>query len=120
MRDTGVPGHVLIADRMETVELASLARPNVFFFQPVMNRGSCAVLLEYQTQIAVEKDALHIVFDMMDEYTIQKIVLMNPDPESVEYAVAHFDPDQIVAGGYCLRDCGEYWKTLTGNAAYWK
>jgi hypothetical protein len=120
MRDTGVAGHVLIADRMDAAELASLARQNVFFFQPVMNRVSCAFLLEYQTQIAVEKDALHIVFDMMDEYTIRKIVLMNPDPESVEYAVSHLDPDQIVAGGYCLSDCGEYWKTLIGNAAYWK
>jgi hypothetical protein len=120
MRDTGNAGHVLIADRMDPAELALLARQNVFFYQPEMDRDSCATLMEYQNQIAVEKDTAAIVFDLTNEFTLRKIFLMNPDPESIDRALSHLDPDQIVAGGYCLSNCGDYWKTLTGNAAYGK
>ena len=120
MRDTGITGHVLIADRMDHAELASLARQNVFFYQPEMNRDSCATLMEYQKQIAVEKDAAGIVFDLTNEFTLQKIFLMNPDPESIDRALSYLDPDQIVAGGYCLSKCGNYWNTLIENAAFWK
>ena len=32
MRDTGIPGHVLIGDTMKDEELAALANQKVFFF----------------------------------------------------------------------------------------
>ncbi len=38
MRDTGVAGNVLIADRMDRAELESLAGPKVFFFAPAAGR----------------------------------------------------------------------------------
>jgi hypothetical protein len=120
MRDTGVAGHVLIADRMEQAELASLARRNIFFFQPEMNPDSCATLMEYQDQIAVDKDAAAMVFDLMNEFTLRKIFLMNPDAESIKRVLTHLDPDQVVAGGYCLSDCGKYWEDLRENAVYGK
>jgi hypothetical protein len=120
MRDTGVAGHVLICDSMEHAELAALAQKKVFFFQPGLDCDNCATLMEYQKQIAVEKDAVDMVFDLANEYTLQKIFLMDPDPESIDCALTHLDPDQVVAGGYCVSDCGDYWKTLAGNAGYWK
>jgi hypothetical protein len=118
MRDTGITGHVLIADRMDHAELASLARQNVFFFAPAPDREELAALMEYQHQVAIGKDQLQMVFDLMNEYTLQKIFIISPDRESIRLALDYLDPDQIVTGGYCTEDCGKYWKTLVADAFY--
>jgi hypothetical protein len=120
MRDTGVAGHVLIADRMDNAELASLARQNVFFFAPAPGRTDLAILMEYQQQVAVTKDQLPALFDLMNEYSVRKIFLIDPDPVSIGQALSHLDPDQVFAGGYCMDACGDYWKKITDDAIYWK
>jgi hypothetical protein len=118
MRDTGITGHVLIADRMDHAELASLARQNVFFFAPAPCREDLPALMEHQRQVAIGKDQVQMVFDLMNEYTLQKIFITSPDRESINLALDHLDPDQVVAGGYCTEDCGKYWKTLAADAFY--
>jgi hypothetical protein len=118
MRDTGVAGHVLIADRMDEAELASLASQKAFFFAPAPDRENLAALMEYQKQVAVGKDQLQTLFDLMNEYSIRKIFIIDPDPASIRLALSHLDPDQVVAGGYCTADCTEYWKTLAADAFY--
>ncbi len=118
MRDTGVPGHVLIADSLDAAELASLASQKAFFFAPETDRDNLAVLLEYQKQVAVTRDQLQTVFDLMDEYTVRKIFIIDPDPESIQLALSHLDPDQVAGGGYCTKECGEYWKDLVSDATY--
>jgi hypothetical protein len=118
MRDTGITGHVLIADRIDHAELASLARQNVFFFAPAPCREDLATLMEFQRQVAIGKDQLQIVFDLMNEYTLQKIFITSTDRESINLALDHIDPDQVVAGGYCTEDCGKYWKDLVTAAVY--
>jgi hypothetical protein len=118
MRDTGVAGHVLIADRIDNAELSALAGQKVFFFQPGPDRESLARLMERQQQIAIGKDWLKTVFELMNEYTVRKIFIIDPDPASVKRALSHLDPDQVVAGGYCLKECGEYWKDLVSSAEY--
>jgi hypothetical protein len=120
MRDTGVAGHVLIADRMDNAELASLARQNAFFFAPAQDRRDLAILLEYQQLVAVAKDQLQMLFDLMNEYSVRKIFIIDPDKVSIGQVLSHLDPDQVVAGGYCMNECGDYWKKLTEDAVYWK
>lgn len=118
MRDTGVPGHVLIADRMDEYELASLARQNTFFFAPAPEREDLAVLLEHQKQVAVPRDKLPIVFDLMNEYAVRKIFILDPDPASIREVLSHLDADQVVAGGYCTDRSDSYWKDLVAAAVY--
>jgi hypothetical protein len=118
MRDTGIAGHVVIADRIDNAELASLSRQNVFFYQPEMNRDSCATLMEYQNLVAVAKDQLQTLFDLMNEYPVRKIFILDPDTASIRLALSHLDPDQVSAGGYCTKECGEYWKDLVSSAEY--
>ena len=62
MRDTGVAGHVLIADRMDDAELASLAGQKIFFFAPAPDRENLAILMEYQQQVAVGKRPAEYAF----------------------------------------------------------
>jgi hypothetical protein len=118
MRDTGVPGHVLICDTVNEPELHSLAQPLVFFFDPKPDRESLSLLLERQRLVAVRKEQLPVLFDLKNEYTVQKIFLMDPDPQAIARARTHFDPDQIVAGGYCTDGGESYWKDLVTSAEF--
>jgi hypothetical protein len=118
MRDTGVAGHVLIAESMDESEVQALARKNVFFFQPSPTRTDLAILLERQRQVAITKEMLPTLFDLKGEYDFSRIILLDPDKGSVHLALAHLDPDQISAGGYCRNDCGKYWKDLVAAAVY--
>jgi hypothetical protein len=121
MRDQGINGHVLICDSLSEPEITSLARQNVLFFQPKPDRGSLACLLEHQQQIAVGRDQLNILLDLSNEYDLRKIIIVDPDPESIARALSCLDPDEISAGGYCRRDtCEGYWKHLVGVAVYSK
>lgn len=118
MRDTGVAGHVLIADRMDDADLALLAGQKTFFFAPQTDRENLATLLEYQHQVAVGKDMLQTLFDLTNEYTLRKVFIIDPDQKAIRLALSHLDPDQVVAGGYCTNECGEYWKDLVTSAVY--
>ncbi|MDD4136599.1 MAG: hypothetical protein PHT99_01715 [Methanoregula sp.] len=118
MRDTGVAGHVLICDTMDDAELAALSQQKCFFFQPEPDREGLASLMEHQRQVAVGKKYLPTLFDLTDEYTLQKVFIIDPDPAAIRRAQSHLDPDQIVAGGYCSGDCGEYWEKIVADAVY--
>lgn len=119
MRDSGIAGTILICETMDDEEMVSLTKQKVFFFQPEPDRENLARLMTHQRQIAVRKTHLKTVFSLTDEYPLQKIFIIDPDPVSVQLALSQLDPDQVVAGGYCLKDCSEYWKPLAENAVYW-
>ena len=118
MRDTGVAGHVLICDSPDPDELAALAWQKVFFFVTEPCRDSLALLLERQNQAAVRKEDLPLLFSLMDEYEINRLFLIDPDPASVASALLHFDPDRVVAAGYCTDGDAGYWAGLAASAEY--
>jgi hypothetical protein len=120
MRDSGVSGHILICRTIDGAELAALAGGKVLFFQPEPNRENLAGILEHQQQIAVGKNHLEAVFDLTKEYSLRKIFIIDPDPESIDLALSYLDPDQVVAGGYCRENCGVYWKMVAASAVYWQ
>jgi hypothetical protein len=118
MRDIGIAGHVIICDKTEPMEITALARQNVFFFQPDADRNGFESLLEHQRQIAVRPKQMHIVFDLMNEYDLRKIIIVDPEAGAISHALLHLDPDQVSVGGYSLDENGEYWKTLVETAVY--
>jgi hypothetical protein len=118
MRDTGVPGHILISDRAEDAELAALAWQKVFFFCPEPDRETLAGILEHQQQVAIRPGQMEMLFDLMNEYTVRKIFLLDPDDAAVESARNHFDPDQITGAGYCTEVCDTYWKDVVAHSVY--
>ncbi len=116
MRDTGVDGHVVICDRIVDAELVGLNHGKIFFFEPEPDTESLARLLERQHQVAVPKASLRTLLNLTDEYTVQKLFIIDPDPQAIALARTHLDPDQIVAGGYCTVDTGDYWKEIVAAA----
>jgi hypothetical protein len=120
MRDTGIKRHVLICGEIYEPEIESLVRPNIFVFQPEPDRESLACLMEYQHQIAVGWDNVDTVLDLSSEYDLRKIIIVNPDKESIERALECLDPDQVSAGGYCTDSSTDYWKNLVDAAVYFR
>ena len=116
MRDMGVAGHVLICDAADESECAALARQNVFFFQPAADQACLEILLEYQHKIAVGNAELPVLLDLMNEYTVRHIILVDPDQPAIDLARSHLDPDQISVGGYSTGNSEEYWKNLVTHA----
>ena len=118
MRDVGISGHVLISDSLLEPEIISLSHQNVFFFQPKPDLENLACLLEHQPQVAVGRNQLDIVLDLANEYDIRRVIIIDPDPESISQALSCLDPDQVSAGGYCTEMCENYWKNLVETAVY--
>jgi hypothetical protein len=118
MRDTGIKGHVLVCRVIHEPEIESLVRPNIFVFQPEPDQESLACLMEHQHQIAVVRDYVDTVLALSSEYDLRKIIIVDPDEESIERALECLDPDQVSAGGYCTDTCTDYWKNLVDAAVY--
>jgi hypothetical protein len=118
MRDTGINGHVLICDTIEEAEVTSLVRQNVFFYVLEPGSDDLAYLMEHQTQIAVGRDQLETLLDLTGEYDLRRLILVDPDSSSISRALSCLDPDQIIAGGYCMGSGENYWKNLVSSATY--
>jgi hypothetical protein len=118
MRDAGINGHVLICDSLSEPEITALSHQKVFFFQPEPDRAGLSCLLEHQQEVVVSKKALDIVLDLTNEFDIRRVIIIDPDEESILRALSCLDPDHISAGGYCLDRCETYWKNLIETAIY--
>jgi hypothetical protein len=116
MRDSGAGGHVLLGDRVHESELEHLAGPRTFFFSPELAGDDLAVLLEFQTAVAVPRTLLSAALDLTDEYDLRSLFIVDGKREDVLAAAEHMDLDEISLGGYCREDCGEYWKGLVERA----
>jgi len=118
MRDAGVAGHILISDTVNESEITALSRREVVFFP--LNPGSegFRVLFDRQRIVAVSRDTIHQALGHLDEYEIDQMILIDPDPATIKVALLHFDADQLRAGGYCKETCTDYWKTLVQSAEF--
>ncbi len=120
MRDAGIGGHVLICDTVDEQEISILAGKKVFFFAPAPKKKDFMPLMEYQRRIAVSTKNLEMAIDLSEMYNIHQWIIMEPNNGGIGLALSQFDPDQIIAGGYCKEDCDNYWKKLVESAVYMK
>jgi hypothetical protein len=118
MRDAGINGHVLISDSLSEPEITALSHQKVFFFQPNTDRAGFSCLLEHQQEVVVTKKTLDIVLDLNNEFDIRRVIIIDPDEESISRALSCLDPDHISAGGYCMDRCETYWKDLVETAVF--
>jgi hypothetical protein len=119
-RDAGIRGHVLLCETIQREELESLAGKKAFFFPQTLNRKSLGFLLEYQQTVALNPGQLRLITELMDEYELHTIVLLDPEEQDLRQALLIRDPDQIVCGGYCRSSCEVYWKNLVEKSSILK
>ena len=112
MRDSGIAGHVLHCDRIVEHELETLAGKKAFFFSCDHDEEGLATLLEYQRVLAVTKKDIPLVEGLIEEYEINRIILLDPDARALMALLQIRDPDQVSMGGYCTSTCDRYWRDL--------
>jgi len=112
MRDTGSYGHILYCSDIIESELDALAKHRIFFYDILLTSKKLSLLLEYQNQLAIDSDHIHLTFDVLSEYDIKVLIIMNPTHESLQNASQHLDPESIMVGGYCFSNCTKYWDDL--------
>lgn len=118
MRDAGIFGHVLICGQIIEADVSALSRQKVFFFQPEPDLESLRSLMEYQKKIAIKKQYLDAVFDLVNEYELQQLIIVDADDESIAVSLSHLDPDQVMVGGYCNGGAENYWDSVVESAYY--
>ncbi|MDH7593692.1 MAG: hypothetical protein QHG99_04960 [Methanomicrobiales archaeon] len=116
MRDQGAYGHVLLCKRIVEEELELLSSKKRLFFMPSPSPEDLELLLEYQPEVMLPSTMLPLLNDLLDRYSIRRIALLDPDAEDITQALEHLDSDRIMVGGYCRRDCENYWPDLISRA----
>lgn len=117
MRDAGTAGHVLLYEKPLGEELEALADRKVFFFSRHQTKKSLSLLLEHQSVVAIRPSRLELIGDLMGEYEVQKIILLDAGEEDLRQALEYKDPDGLLCGGYCQDSCSHYWKSIVENAS---
>jgi hypothetical protein len=117
MRDAGIAGHVLLCEKPAREELEALAGRKVFFFSRNQTKKSLALLLEYQGVVAIRPSGLGLIRDLMGEYEVLKIILLDAEEEDLQQALELKDPDSLLCGGYCNDSCSLYWKSIVEKAS---
>ena len=116
MRDAGIAGHVVCGDRAVPDELDALAGKKVFFFSRDQTARSLSSLLEPQAAVAVRPSALPTLEELMGEYDVRTIILLDPGELDLRQALTIKDQDQLICGGYCRDSCDRYWRDLVEKA----
>jgi hypothetical protein len=116
-RDAGIAGHVLLCEKPAREELEALAGRKVFFFSRDQTKKSLALLLEHQSMVAVRSSGLELIGDLMGEYEVHQIILLDADEEAIRQALEFKDPESLLCGGYCHDSCSQYWKSIVENAS---
>jgi hypothetical protein len=116
MRDAGIAGHIVCGERAIPEELAALAGKKVFFFSRDQTARSLSSLLEHQAAVAVRPSALPTLEELMGEYDVQTIILLDPGELDLRQALTIKDQDQLICGGYCRESCDSYWRDLVEKA----
>lgn len=116
MRDQGVQGHVLITDQADEIELERLAGRKIVFFPRNPGTFDLELLLEYQGDLVLPAGDLDRAPDLMEQFRVRRLILLEAEAEDLMAAAAFADPDMLVAGGYCEDGCPDYWKSLVDRA----
>jgi len=116
MRDAGAGSHVLLGERLLEEELEPLTGPRTFFHYPDLGAEDLPALLEYQDALSVPRNLLPAALELVDEYDLRHLVIVDGKEEDLLAALEQLDPGQISLGGYCREDCPGYWKGLVERA----
>ena len=116
MRDAGITGHILHAQRVCPIEIERLASRKISFIIPDGGEEVQRELLEFQHTITLTNSRLSLLDNIIDQYDVRGVTIINPDIDGFRIAMQYFDTDQISAGGYGTGQESDYWKKSAENA----
>ena len=115
MRDAGIPGHILTAERPDEIELEYFSGKRYLW---AVSNEALPEILEIQKDIIITADGVSLLPDLLDSFEIRNVCIRDADPAALRSVLRHFDPEYI-------RICGigpeegrpEYWRDLASVSA---
>ncbi|MDD1730287.1 MAG: hypothetical protein LUQ50_14625 [Methanospirillum sp.] len=116
MRDNFISGHLLHVLDVCPIDEERIASQKTTFVVPDGNIDVQSRILEFQSRIALTSNRTGLLDELMDQYDIRTLFLIDPDEKGYKKALEHLDPEQITLGGYACGSEDQYWKDVAGAA----
>jgi hypothetical protein len=116
MRDQKITDHILYAKEINQIEAELLSSRKTIFVAPEGNIAVQSELLEVQSTIALTSTRVQFIDELIDQFDIRMLILVDPDEEGFKRALKHLDPDKIQVGGYGRGEEGKYWRHIAEGA----
>lgn len=112
MRDVHIKGHILHATRITQLEMELLASRRVQFCIPDGKIPEQEPILEFQSDLILANSRVSLLEDLMDQYTIRSLTLVDADREGLKQAMECLEPERISVAGYGKGSEEPYWHQI--------
>lgn len=116
MRDVHIKGHLLHAKESIPIELEQLVSRKTRFIIPDGTLTNQEALLEHQQELTISNSRMSLVIELIDQYEIRKLTIIEPDEAGYKLALEMFEVDQISTGGYGSGNEQTYWEMISSVA----
>jgi len=116
MRDAGVYGTIIIGEQFSVLERDLLPGRRVLLHSLSGTSRSVSGILEVQNSLSLPARRLGILPDLLDEYEVRSICVIDGTETDFAGLLSYFDADAMSAGGFS--ECGgkEYWDGVREHA----
>lgn len=116
VRDAGVYGTIIIGEQFSSLERELLPGRRVLFHSLSGTSRSLAGILEVQNSISLSANRLPLLPDLMDEYEVRSVSVIDGTEKDFTGLLSYFDPGDMTAGGYSTGDGKKYWDGVREHA----
>ncbi|HWQ63707.1 MAG TPA: hypothetical protein VN429_04765 [Methanospirillum sp.] len=116
MRDQKITGHILHAKEVSLIEAELLSSRKTIFVIPDGTIAAQSELLEVQSTIALTSNRVQFLDELIDQFDIRNLILIEPNEEGFKRVLKHLDPEKIQVGGYGRGEDKQYWKRIADSA----
>jgi hypothetical protein len=116
IRDAGVYGTIIIGEQFSLVERELLPGRRVFLHSLTGSSRAVAGILEVQSALSLPVHRLSVIPDMLDEYEIRSLSVIDGTEKDFSGLLAYFDVDDLTAGGRSPGGGKKYWDGVSAHA----
>ena len=116
IRDAGVYGTIIIGEQFSSVERELLSGRRVLLHSLSGTSRSLSGILEVQNSLSLSAKRLGILPDLLDEYEVRSISVIDGTEMDFAGLLSYFDPDDMSAGGFSSGGGKEYWDGVREHA----
>lgn len=116
LRDGGIVGHVLHTRAPSSIELELFSGPKTTLYVHDAELVDLEELLEVTGTLVIPADSTSMAASLTEQFQIRRLILVEPDADSLSDALSILDQDHIRVGGYATGPEEEYWKKIAESA----
>ena len=116
IRDAGVYGTIIIGEQFSSLERELLSGRRVVLHSLSGTSRSLSGILEVQNSLSLSAKRLPLLPDLMDEYEVRSVSLIDGTEKDFGGLMSYFDPENITAGGFSSGGGKRYWDSVREHA----